>query len=266
MTTSSPADSTKWFRRTGFSIDPKIRLVCFPHAGGTASFFQSWSKHLPHETEVLAVRYPGREDRLSETPIERMEELSEAIATSLGPLLDRPMMFFGHSMGASIAHEVALRLEAQHSFKVQSLFLSGRAAPERLATTDVTDLSDLELLEEVSALGGTQAMVFEDPELRDLLLSTIRADYRLLEKYKRVHRVKVMSPIFAYLGESDKDVTFGDMRAWARWTRGSFGLRSFPGGHFYLIEQKISLLTDISTYIDRVARGTITPGLPQNGA
>src|SRR5689334_14969295 len=98
--------SSRWFRRYRRVTDPRLRLVCFPHAGGSASAYRSWAALLPSDVDMLAVQYPGRQDRLAEPCLVAMEQLTDAIVTALAPLCDRPLALFGHSMGASLAHEV----------------------------------------------------------------------------------------------------------------------------------------------------------------
>ncbi|WP_250279849.1 thioesterase domain-containing protein [Frankia sp. Cppng1_Ct_nod] len=127
-----------WLRRIRPASNATHRLVCFPHAGGSASFFRWIFQMLPTTTEVLGVQYPGRQDRRSEPLIPTISGLADQVHEVLGSRLDRPTAFFGHSMGAVVAFEVARRLTASgpgrrggpgHGGAPAVLFVSGCQAP-----------------------------------------------------------------------------------------------------------------------------------------
>lgn len=235
-----------WFRSYRRVQAPRLRLVCFAHAGGTASTFRLWHKGLPEDIEVLAVRYPGRQDRLLEDPIEDMDELVDAISAALPPLLTGPLAFFGHSLGASVAHEVAVRLEQRHDHRLTRLFVSAREAPHRLPHDETYLLGDDDLAKELRRLGDADAELADDPELRDLILPAIRADFTLGAKYGPQSEIRaVTAPIDAFVGTGDPDVTAQDMDCWAEITTSDFDRRTFPGNHFYLHQSQTELLRHI---------------------
>lgn len=246
--------TTNWLRNVIRSSRSSARLVCFPHVGGGASFFTPWADLTPSDVELMAVRYPGREDRLLEEPAVTMRELAEPIAQECAELLDQPLAFFGHSMGASVAYEVALRLQQNHGAALSGLFVSGRPGPGRdEVSRRYGEIGDAELLESIGVLGGTQAEVFENPELRELVLPAIRADYRLITRY-RAPSTRLTAPIVAYYGNADPDLDEGSVAAWATVTGSSFTFRAFVGGHFYLVEHTQALLDDLFTRLKPMAR------------
>ncbi|MFJ5673679.1 thioesterase II family protein [Streptomyces sp. NPDC093097] len=240
-----------WVRRFRPASDPRLRLVCFPHAGGAASFYRTWPQWLAPDVEVGAVCYPGREERIAEPCIDRMAELADRIAAALVPWLDRPLVFFGHSMGASVAHEVALRLEARFGQVVQRLIVSARAAPSHLRPTGVSSWSDEELLAHLRALGGSFSAALDHPDLRDLMLPIIRSDYRLVDGYEPYAPPLLSAPVTGYLGAEDPHVTEEDMRAWAATTRAGHTLTVLPGDHFYLMPQAARVVTEIDGLLSR---------------
>ncbi|MFF0445670.1 thioesterase II family protein [Streptomyces sp. NPDC004609] len=244
-----------WFRRypgrTGRR--PRLRLVCFPHAGGTAQLFHGWTARLPDDVELLAVRYPGRHDRLAEPCAETMDELAGPVTEALVPRLDVPLVLFGHSMGSSVAYEVALRLEKRHRVSPARLLVSGRAAPHRARRTGLHERDDDTLVSGIRRLGDLGSEAFDIPELRELLLPPLRADYRLVESYRPAAPAPVRSPITAYIGTEDTGCVREHVMAWGELTAsGDFSLRAFPGDHFYLVPHEAGLLADVTRRIAAV--------------
>jgi pyochelin biosynthetic protein PchC len=237
----------QWFRIIKRQPDPHTRLVCFPHAGGAASFFRMWADLMPEGVELIAVRYPGREDRLCDPLVDTMEGLADPITQACSALRGAPLAFFGHSMGAAVAHEVALRLRSPRATRVTGLFVSGYPGPgQETRVRDHAGLSDLELIKDLELLGGTDSKAFEDAGLRELLLPAIRADYRLIEHHKApsVNAV-IEAPIVAYYGNQDEDAHAASVSAWSAVTKSTFTARSFDGGHFYLTDHAPALVADL---------------------
>lgn len=244
MTTTDDR-AARWLRGIRVLPAPAIRLVCLPHAGGAATFFQPWGALLPPGVELYAVRYPGRQDRLDERCFETMDGLADAVTAALEPLLDRPLALFGHSMGASVAYEVAVRLEARHGFVPARLLVSGRQAPHLAETEDYEGRTDDELVAEIRAFGNIDEGVLDLPAVRELILPALRADFRLLGAYRPQQPSKIEAGIVGYVGLSDPGCPIGAARAWSELTLGGFELKVFPGGHFYLAEQQAALVADV---------------------
>jgi len=229
-------DTEVWIR--GYHQAPvgRLRLLCFPHAGGSASFFFPVSARLAPDIDVRAVQYPGRQDRRAEPNIDNVPDLADAIHDAMLPLADGPLAFFGHSMGAVLAYEVALRLEEAGVAPLTQLFVSGRRAPSRHRETSVHRRDDQGVVEELRRLSGTQSDLLSDPETLEMILPAVRNDYRAIETYRPSPGRSLRCPITVYVGDSDPQVTIDEAGAWAEHTSGRFELRIFPGGHFYLTE------------------------------
>ncbi|HKS47102.1 MAG TPA: alpha/beta fold hydrolase [Amycolatopsis sp.] len=224
-----------WIRRFHPAPDATARLVCFPHAGGSASFYFPLSRALPGSVEVLAVQYPGRQDRRSEKCVESIRELADDVAERLREWADRPIVLFGHSMGATVAFEVAGRL-GESGVVPAGLFVSGRRAPSRHRSENVHRRPDEGLLAELRSVGGTEARLLDDAELLTIVLPMIRSDYKAAETYRYRPRPRLTCPIVALVGDRDPKVTIDEARAWDEHTTSTFEMEVFSGGHFYLTE------------------------------
>ncbi|QEU91835.1 thioesterase II family protein [Streptomyces kanamyceticus] len=227
-----------WIRCFHPAPEAPARLLCFPHAGGSASAYHPLSAAVSGAVEPLIVQYPGRQDRHGEPFAERTDEVVDAVLAALAQHPgDAPLALFGHSMGAVMAYETARRLTDRGRPPV-ALFLSGRQAPSvpRRSTgpRPARELSDAELLQDMRELSGTDDEVLTEPELLPLILPPMRADYQLLDDH--VHRAgpRLGCPIVALTGESDPRVTPDGVRLWADETDAAFDCHVLAGGHFFL--------------------------------
>ncbi|MFE9837994.1 thioesterase II family protein [Streptomyces sp. NPDC005551] len=233
--------NSTWFRRFTTAAGDGPRLVCFPHAGGSATAFKDLAHALPAHFDVVSVQYPGRQDRYREEPFTALAPLVEAVARELARELaadrGRPYALFGHSMGSLVAFETARLLARQQLPGPQRLFVSGRGAPDAHGHIPYHLYDDADVLADVRRLGGTDQSMLEDPDVLELVLPALRADYGALGTYSWRPGEPLAAPVTALIGDSDPMVTAQEARTWERHTTGGFGLKVFPGGHFYLFDQ-----------------------------
>ncbi|MGK5628339.1 thioesterase II family protein [Streptomyces sp. URMC 123] len=222
-----------WLRRYRPCAAPAVRLACFPHAGGSATSFLPFVRALPEEVEVLAVQYPGRQDRRSEPLIDTVDGLVEPLAEVLRAHADRPLVLFGHSMGATVAYEVARVLQRQGAGPA-ALVVSGRRAPTTNRPMTVHLYDDDRLLAELRSLDGTDESLLADPELLQLVLPAIRNDYRAVGTYTHRPGPPLDCPLTVFTGADDPNVTAAEAAAWAEVAVAGAPVRTFPGGHFFL--------------------------------
>jgi medium-chain acyl-[acyl-carrier-protein] hydrolase len=233
---SSPGTG-RWVGGNGRNgaVDAPERLFCFNHAGGGPAFFRPWCKALAPEIDARPIQLPGRESRFDEPPYRRIDQLLDPLCEALLPYLDRPYALFGHSMGSLVAYEVARRLSDGSGRAPSRLVVSGRRGP-RIPTDrrPIHGLPDAEFLAEVARLGGMPREVLNQPDLLEMVLPTLRADYELSETYRPLPGGLLACTLAAYMGTADPEVDRRGLAGWRQETTGGFVLRAFPGDHFYL--------------------------------
>jgi medium-chain acyl-[acyl-carrier-protein] hydrolase len=241
------AESNRWITRASRKSHARLRLFCFPYAGGGASFFRFWSSLLPDLVEVCPVNLPGRELRIKETAFAELSGLVTACAEALAPYFDKPFVFFGHSMGALVSFELARHLRREGGPQPLQLLVAGRRAPQRPRTTrPLHELPDKLFTQALRQLNGTPDKVLNSTELMKLMLPTIRADFKLCESYVYLPEPPLDYRISAYGGLQDQSVTREGLEAWREQTNTSFSLSMLKGDHFFLHLYRDVLLRDLS--------------------
>jgi len=224
----------------------RLRLFCFPFAGGSASVYRTWQQDMPAEIEVCPVQLPGRERRFREPAFTSLPPLIDEMSKALEPYFDLPFAFFGHSMGSIIGYELGHELRAEGKAEPVQLLVSARRAPHIPEDDDhYHELPDDELREKLGEIEGTPPEVLANAELMELMLPLIRSDFELNETYEYAEHETAPWPLTAFGGLEDPEVPREYLEEWEKMTSGPFRLRMFPGGHFYLNEGKDTLIAAV---------------------
>lgn len=236
-------------------INSGMRLICFPYAGGGASVFRSWAdSEFLADIEVCAVQLPGREARITEPPVCDLRRLVPLLREALEPYLDRPFAFFGHSVGALVSFELARELRRIRGVEPSHLFVSGCPAPHLQDSERICDLPEDEFLARLGRFNGTPPEVLNHPELMQLMLPALRADFSLRDRYVYREEPPLDCPITAFGGMSDQHVSGVVLGSWRRHTRERFQLWLFQGDHFFVRSAQGPLLETLSGVLSQRQR------------
>ena len=232
---------------------PRLRLVCFPYAGGGAYRYRAWGTRLPSDVALYAVQLPGREDRIHEEPFRSVDDAVTTVSQDLVGVLDGPFAIFGHSLGAIIGAEVALELELRRGLRPEHVLVSGcRALPDiEPGRRPIHDLPDSELLDHVRRLNGTPEELLADRRMRALVLRMIRNDYAIFDGYAYADRGTLSCPVTVFGGEADPTTSPATLAAWSALTTGPIDVHVLPGGHFFLQSAQDELLGLLSRTLAR---------------
>lgn len=208
-----------------------MRMFCFHHAGGGALIFKAWQKALAPTVEVVPVEVPNRERFAT------MGDLVDEVIDQLGPLLDEPHMFFGHSFGAMLAYRLACVRAATGAVAPRAIFLSAYA-PRQLPLHVVEELNDKQLAEFLAEMGLMPAGLTRWPALQEQALIVTRHDLRLLMTADQETAPELSCPIHVFGGSEDPIVKETDLHEWRSRTNADFSVQILRGGHFYLRDRK----------------------------
>ncbi len=235
------------------SAQARLRLFCFPYAGGGASVFRSWSNELPPDIEVCAIQYPGRESRWQEPLLTNTQAMVPALVEVLSAEFDRPFAFFGYSLGALIGFELA-RLLAQHQQPGPvHLFVAAHTAPQLPHTEPpIYTLAKPDFFQKIAGLNGTPAEILQNAELMDLLHPVLWADFMMNETYAYVAGSPLECGISAFGGLGEQLIKRTELEAWREQTRQAFTLRMLPGDHFFMHSSRNHLLRSILHDLSRL--------------
>ena len=234
----------------------RLRLFCFPYAGGAASVFRNWQAEMPPAIEVCPVQLPGRASRHFDPPFTHLPPLVEAITTGILPYLDKPFVLFGHSLGAILSFELARSLRKLGLVPELIIVSASNAAHIPDENPPIHDLPEPEFVERLRKLNGTPADALAEPELMKLYTPLLRADLAVAETYIYKHEHPLTCPISAFGGADDPEVDFVNLVYWQQHTMANFSIRVFSGDHFFIHSSRKQLIMaisdELSNYIPRV--------------
>ena len=222
-----------------------IRVVCFPHGGGSAVHYRGWAKTLGPDFELVAIQPPGRAERSGEPFASSLAEYAAAVASALAECdcLNKPFCFFGDSVGSWAALQTVRELQKRQLPLPAHLFVSGNAGPSHAGSSSaglLHESSDEQLIALSLEAGMPPGEVLGQRELRELLVAALRADIRAAELHNWAGLEPLALPLSVFYGTRDTLVTRRELEAWRGWSSGAFEMRGFEGDHFYTTGERQS--------------------------
>jgi len=238
-------------RRTG---RPSFRLFCFPYAGGSARIYAGWSAQFGDDVDVVAIQPPGRLGRMHEPAFTDMASLASALEDELLPLLDLPFAMFGYSLGSRVAYAVCRRLQDEHDKAPELLVAAASVAPHRVARgRTIHALPDDDFLTRLSTLNGTPREILDNRELMEILLPSLRADFRIADTYSPDPR-RLRAPLAVLAGLEDPEVSYPDLLAWRELTDTFIGVDYLAGDHFFINQNAAIVIEKVRRLLDAPLR------------
>lgn len=247
--------SGRWFQPGGADPDARVRLFLFPYAGGNAPMYRDWLPYFPAEIAVQALQLPGRLDRRDEPLLTDVPAMVDAVCEALsGELDDRPYALFGHSLGALLAYRVAVTMERDVGTGPFLLAAAGWT-PEgfRMPTLAQVQLPQDELVAWIVSLGSLPSAIYDSQEMLALTVPPTRGDLTACARYVD-DGARLACPVVTYTGRDDPLLAPGAARSWARRTPDHLGNRQFPGGHFFVYDAVLPIVTDLTRQLLRLSQ------------
>lgn len=239
---------------------PRVDLFCLPCAGASATMYLRWRHRLPAWIQLQPVELPGRGSRLGEPFVESFQSLVDQLSVEISQRINGRWALFGHSMGALLAFGIASHLQSKQMSAPTMLFVSASPAPSRRDPDRFPDTKDnAVLIADLRKQDGTPQEVFDSPELLELVLDTLRADYRVCQSFDYVPGQKLAMPVQVFAGRQD-DITPDKIEAWQIETNHTFALDWFDGGHFFFRQQEAAVLKIIEHSLCRTFEQTRRTG------
>ncbi|MGI4859533.1 MAG: thioesterase II family protein [Janthinobacterium lividum] len=241
---SPAANGSRWLLRRPSTAAPSVRLICFSYAGGSGSIYLQWQPSLPAGVELVGVQLPGRGSRLKETPLRSMPALVEAISLEIAAMDDgTPFVFFGHSLGALVAFEVARHQQSHGLAMPQKLIVSGCDAPQfRSPVRNLHELDGEAFVAALAQYNGTPPELLAHKELISLLAPAIRADFYMASHYEYRSGPLLTIPVTVLAGRRDADSNLHQVESWRLETSNHCALHWFDGDHFFINSEKDQVL------------------------
>ena len=236
--------------------DHRLRLFCFPCAGGMVSPYTRWAKMLPADVELCIIHLPGRGKRFGEAPFTQLTDLLPVLVKALEPYTNGSFAFLGHSMGAVLGFEVARYLRQQKLLEPRHLFCCSCPAPQTpIATPHVHNLPEAAFIAELNRrYAAIPEAVQKERNILQLFLPSLRADFEMLETYQYVEGRSLTCPISGYTGLQDKAVSAASMSGWQLHTRDRFHFEQFPGDHFFIHTHTQRFLSTLTPSLRAIIR------------
>jgi surfactin synthase thioesterase subunit len=253
-----------WLHDWSHGDDVALRVLCLPPAGGGAQLYRRWPRLLPPHVGVVAAELPGRGTRLAERPVTDLAGIVEPLGAAVAPLLDRPLVIFGHSMGGTIGAELCRVLRRRTGQRPAMLVAAGCEPPHAAKKRDYSAwLTEDGIRRFLAEMGGTPPELLANEEYMGLLTPVLRADLTVLAgRRQEATAAELGCAVRAYRGRQDRSVHPDRVARWREASDGDFRLTTFPGGHFFVQESASHVLARLAQDLAHALARAGQPGRP----
>ncbi len=240
----------------------KVKLFCFPYAGGSSYIYSKWKKGLDPRIDLQLIELAGRGERLSDKQYQDIYEAIDDLYIKVkGKLNESPVMLFGYSMGSLLTYEIAKKLQCDGTNELAHIFVAAKNPPYCGTERILSDLGEKEFKEMLLIYGGTPKEILDNSDASRYFLPILRNDFKLVETYKvNREKEKLNCNLTVMYGSQDSTVKAGEMIHWADYTSGSCKEIIFNGDHFFMLEEWQGMIHIINQTVDCYFRSTKLEG------
>lgn len=221
------------------------QIICFPYLGGFKNSFYNLGNAFNKEIDIWAANPPGHGGSKLNL-IEDINELVDLYYTELKDIIKPQCIFFGHSMGGVIAYFLTQKIISlnEYKYKPKSLVLSACSTPSDFYIKKYSNLSDDELINQLSSYGGIPTEILDEKDFLNCLLPVFRADYRILESASKCDYINLDVPTYLLWGEKDKIVTIDLVTQWSNYFNNVLEIIPIKDGNHMFIYDKASIIVN----------------------
>lgn len=239
-----------WFLIPQARPNAKMRIICFPYAGGNTSTFSHWSSQLPDEIELVAAQYPGRTSRIFEPMHNKMDDLVADLITTIPKYLDKPYILFGHSLGSRVAFELMYQLNMLSMPKPRHFIASGSRGPQKsVVKKSIYNLPNHEFKAELAKLNGTPEAILNNDDLMELYLPMLRADFQIADNYCFQKSVKFNCSFSILAGDQD-EINDEELHSWNDFFADKGKIVTIEGDHFFIDKNSTATISAVNSIIE----------------
>lgn len=234
-----------------------VQLFCFPYAGGESDFYAKWQDKYNDISsfEVELIDYPGRGKKINSPLNTDFNELVEQLALEVNKRINKVFAFFGHSLGAIIAYEVAKKIKNDNNISPLCLFLSGCPAPQYICKIEpYKELSDAELVSKLIPFGGIPETIIQQPELLSFFFPYLKSDFLLIDTYIPLITSSFTVPIVAFLGDKDTNLSIEQAKCWKGYNENNFFEYNIMSGDHFFIKNEYPVIKKINSYLNHLIK------------
>ena len=217
------------------------QVICFPYLGGYANAFLKLAYTLEGSVELWAANPPGHGGSRMQL-VSDIDVLIERYAEEVKKIIKPGCVFFGHSMGGTIAYYLTKRLMESGGKETcpKAVIISACGAPTSIRGVRYSNLPDDELIEQLTSYGAMPKEVLAEDDFIKMLTPVFRADYRILESASRKDPSPLEVPTYLLWGEKDSAVSLDAILQWKKYFKNSPIIWPIKGGDHMFVHSCVS--------------------------